>query len=58
MDTDAELADALSDPVFKEYGGFAGDFDVTGEVIWETEGETVKLAKDERANYEHSETYL
>jgi hypothetical protein len=58
VDTDIELADALSDPISKEYGSFAGDFDVTGEVIWQTEGETVKLTKDERANYEHSEDYV
>jgi hypothetical protein len=58
VNPDVELADALSDPVNKEYGGFAGDFDVMGEVVWETDDETVKLVKDERASYEHSEVYL
>lgn len=58
VDADEQLVDALSGPVFDEYGGFAGDFDVFGEVIWETDGETVKLLRDERASYEHSEVYL
>jgi hypothetical protein len=58
VNPDVALADALSDPVNKEYGGFDGDFDVEGEVIWETEGETVMLVKDEREGYEHSEVYL
>jgi len=58
VNPDVELADALSDPVNKEYGSFDGDFDVEGEVIWETEGETVMLVKDERESYEHSEVYL
>jgi hypothetical protein len=55
---DADLTDALSDPVFEEYGTFAGDFDVTGEVIWDVEGETVQMIRDERSDYEHSEAYL
>jgi len=55
---DVALADALGDPVHREYGGFAGDFDVMGEVVWEVDDEMVKLIKDERASYEHSEVYL
>lgn len=55
---DVRLADALSDPVFEEYGTFAGDFDVTGEVIWEVGEKTVQMIRDERADYEHSESYL
>ena len=55
---DARLADALSDPVFEAYGTFAGDFDVTGEVIWDLEEQTVQMIRDERADYEHSEDYL
>jgi hypothetical protein len=57
-EVDGPLADALSDPVFQEYGTFAGDFDVTGEVIWEVESETVQMIRDERADYEHSEQWL
>ncbi len=55
---DPELPDALSEPVFDAYGSFAGDFDVCGEVIWELKGEKVKIVKNERADYEHSEEYL
>jgi hypothetical protein len=55
---DAWLADALSDPVFEAYGTFAGDFDVTGEVIWDAEAKTVQMIRDERSDYEHSEDYL
>jgi len=58
VDTDEELVDALSEPIFDEYHGFAGDFDVMGEVVWEIDGNTVKMVKDERASYEHSEAYL
>ncbi len=55
---DLELADALSAPVFEEYGTFAGDFDVTGEVIWDAGTQTVQMIRDERSEYEHSEAYL
>lgn len=55
---DLDLADALSGPVFEAYGTFAGDFDVTGEVIWDAETETVQMIRDERSEYEHSEAYL
>jgi len=55
---DARLVDALSEPVFQEYGTFAGDFDVTGEVIWDVAERTVRMVKDERADYEHSEAWL
>lgn len=58
VDPDVELADALSDPVHREYGGFSGDYDVEGAVVWETKGETVTIAQDLRADYEHSETYI
>jgi hypothetical protein len=52
------LADAVSDPVFEAYGTFAGDFDVTGEVIWDAQTRTVQMIRDERSEYEHSEDYL
>lgn len=55
---DLELADALSDPVFEEYGTFAGDFDVTGEVIWDAEGKTAQMIRDERSEYDHLEAFL
>jgi hypothetical protein len=52
------LADAVSDPVFEAYGTFAGDFDVTGEVIWDAQTKTVQMIRDERSEYEHSEDYI
>lgn len=55
---DERLADALSGPVYEEYGTFAGDFDVSGEVIWDLAEWTVQMVRDERADYEHSERYL
>lgn len=56
--SNARLAAALSDPVFEQYGTFAGDFDVTGEVIWDVAAKTVQMIRDERSDYEHSEDYL
>jgi hypothetical protein len=55
---DDRLADALSAPVFEQYHTFAGDFDVTGEVIWDVATATVQMIADERADYEHSERLL
>jgi len=52
------LSDALSDPVFEAYGTFAGDFDVSGEVIWDVQTKTVQMIRDERSEYEHSEDYV
>ena len=52
------LSDALSDPVFEAYGTFAGDFDVTGEVIWDVPAKTVQMIRDERSEYEHFEAWL
>lgn len=54
----AELADALCDPIFEEHGTFAGDFDVTGEVIWDAETHTVQMIRDERSEYQHFEEML
>jgi hypothetical protein len=52
------LSDALSAPVFEIYGTFAGDFEVSGEVIWDVHTRTVQMIRDERSDYEHSEDYL
>jgi hypothetical protein len=52
------LSDVLSEPVFQAYGSFAGDFDVTGEVIWDLAEKTVQMIRDERSDYEHSEDYV
>jgi hypothetical protein len=58
QEADARLADALSGPVFEVYGTFAGDFDVTGEVIWDSEEKTVQMIRGERSEYEQSEDYV
>jgi hypothetical protein len=54
----ARLVDALSDPVFEAYGTFAGDFDVTGEVIWDVGERTVQMIRDERSEYQHTEEVI
>lgn len=55
---EAQLIDALTAPVYEIYGTFAGDFDVTGEVIWDVPARTVQMIRDERSEYEHSEDYV
>ena len=60
-DADEELvplSDTLSDPVFEVYGTFAGDFDVTGEVLWDVAAQTVEMIRHERSGYEHFEELL
>jgi hypothetical protein len=52
------LSDALSAPVFEAYGTFAGDFEVSGEVIWDVAGRTVQMIRDERSEFEHFEELL
>jgi hypothetical protein len=52
------LSDALSTPVFEAYGTFAGDFAVDGQVIWDVTEKTVRLIRDERSDYQHSEDYV
>ncbi len=44
---DAELAEALTEPVYAEYGSFAGDFDVCGVVTWDAGARTVSISGDE-----------
>ena len=44
--------------MFDVYHTFAGDFDVTGEVIWDVQAQTVQMSRDERSDYVHSEDYL
>jgi len=57
-DAEDRLADALGDPVYEVYHTFAGDFDVTGEVIWDVQAQTIQMIRDERSEYAHSEDYL
>jgi len=41
------LAEALSEPVYEEYGSFAGDFEVEGRVIWDVSKGTVSMEGSE-----------
>ena len=41
------LAEALSQPVYDEYGGFAGEFEVEGRVIWDVSKATVSMVGSE-----------
>jgi hypothetical protein len=41
------LAEALSRPVYEEYGGFAGEFEVEGRVIWDVSKATVTMVGSE-----------
>ena len=42
-----QLAEALSQPVYDEYGGFAGQFEVEGRVIWDVSKATVSMEGSE-----------
>lgn len=42
-----QLADLLVRPVYSEYGSFAGEFYVDGQVIWDLEARTVKMTGSE-----------
>lgn len=55
---DEELADGLSEPIYDQYGSFAGDYEVNGEVIWDLSDRTVLMVKAERAEWEHIEEHL
>ena len=41
------LAEALSQPIYDEYGGFAGQFEVEGRVIWDVSKATVSMEGSE-----------
>ncbi len=38
-----KLAQALSAPVYDQYSSFAGEFSVSGDVVWEAEGRNVSM---------------
>lgn len=44
---ETELAEALESPVYEEYGGFAGDFSVSGRVTWGAETGKVSMSGEE-----------
>ena len=41
------LAEALSQPVYDEYGGFAGEFEVEGRLVWDVSKATVGMEGSE-----------
>lgn len=43
QESDTVLAAALAAPVYDEYSGFAGDFSVSGHVVWDAKKRTVKM---------------
>lgn len=44
---ESELAEALSEPVYETYGGFSGDFDVSGVVVWDVSADEVRMDGEE-----------
>jgi hypothetical protein len=55
---EADLVACLSQPIYDQFGGFDGDFDVYGELIWDVAAQTVHMLRDERSEYEHIEEWL
>jgi hypothetical protein len=55
--SEGELNNALSEPVYAAYGGFAGDFSVDGEVVWDVEKRTVVMSKSEQV-WQDAETQI
>lgn len=58
--TDDEMAeqrllDGLEQPIYDEYGSFAGEFSVDGIVTWNVKDEKVSMAKEEQSGYDYSE---
>lgn len=37
----------MEGPIYEEYGGFAGDFSVSGRVTWDAETGTVSMSGEE-----------
>jgi hypothetical protein len=42
-DIPAELEETLEEPIYDEYGGFGGCFDVSGVCVWNLKKKSVKL---------------
>jgi hypothetical protein len=38
-----EISNALAEPVYDEYGSFAGDFNINGVIIWDVNARTILL---------------
>ena len=41
------LVDALSEPIYGEYGSFAGDFSVSGRLVWDVNDESALIKGEE-----------
>ena len=52
---EAELADLLVVPVYRRWGTFAGEFHVSGEVIWDATKNKVIFSEDLSESYERHE---
>lgn len=58
-DGDAALAHALCRPVYNRYGGFAGEYCVSGTVVWDAAARTVTIGgKESVEQYESFEETL
>ncbi len=44
----AQLADCLEQPIYDEYGGFDGDFSVSGTLTWDVGAEKVTMTRSEQ----------
>jgi hypothetical protein len=51
---DGRLAELLTIPVYDEYGGFAGEFQVEGTLLWDYAEKTVVMDGDESQYESHS----
>lgn len=45
------FADALEQPIYSEYGSFAGEFSVYGVLTWNVKARTVHMNKHEQSGY-------
>jgi hypothetical protein len=52
---DAALSEALQQPIYDQWGGFAGDFSVYGHCIWEVPERKVELDYSESEYVPHKE---
>lgn len=49
------ILEAMCKPVYDRYDTFCGEFDVTGEVIYDVENKSVNLLENYRQDYEDDE---
>lgn len=55
---EGELYDLLEEPIRDEYGSFAGDFSVSGTVIYDLAADTITMAKSEQSWGDSSTTVI